>query len=159
MIPPAHSFFCVISVWRTCSSCVPRDEFAINPKDGELCIHNCHPLVTQAHLKRKKRRKVIYWGYEQVLLVRERSVVKSKGSARKPTERNRRGDGFKKRWGMQLRLTLSYVGVSVDIALLIELLCFAIFYFVILRLPFMEHTTMNTVQHLGRIYELEAAGT
>ncbi|MFL5624129.1 MAG: hypothetical protein ACJ788_00860, partial [Ktedonobacteraceae bacterium] len=83
--------------------------------------------------------------------------MKSKGSARKPTERNRQGDGFKKRWGLQLRMTLSYVGVSVATALLIELLGLAIFYFVILRLPFMEQNTLNTAQHIARMYALEAA--
>ena len=83
--------------------------------------------------------------------------MKSKESARKPTERNRQGDGFKKRWGLQLRMTLSYVGVSVATALLIELLVLAIFFFVILRLPFMEQNTLNTAQHIARIYALEAA--
>ena len=83
--------------------------------------------------------------------------MKSKGSARKPTERNRQGDGFKKRWGLQQRMTLSYVGVSVATALLVELLVLAIYFFVILRLPFMEQNTLNTAQHIARIYALEAA--
>src|SRR5947199_6066058 len=54
-------------------------------------------------------------------------------------------------------MTLSYVGVSVATALLIELLGLAIFYFVILRLPFMEQNTLNSAQHIARIYALEAA--
>jgi len=71
---------------------------------------------------------VIYWAYEQVFLAGKRSVVKNKESARQPTECKRQGDGFKKRWGLQLRMTISYVGVSVATALLLELLLLSIFF-------------------------------
>jgi serine phosphatase RsbU (regulator of sigma subunit) len=83
--------------------------------------------------------------------------VKSKDGTRKPAKNNHQGEGFKKRQGLQFRMTLSYVGVSVATALLLELLLIAIFFFVILHLPFVDQNTMNDAQHMARVYALEAA--
>jgi len=83
--------------------------------------------------------------------------VKSKEGIRKPAKNNRQGEGFKKWRGLQFRMTLSYVGVSVATALLLELLLIAIFLFVILRLPFVDQNTQNDAQHIARVYALEAA--
>jgi serine phosphatase RsbU (regulator of sigma subunit) len=83
--------------------------------------------------------------------------VKSKDGTRKPTKNNRQGEGFKKWRGLQFRMTLSYVGVSVATALLLELLLIAIFLFVILRLPFVDQNTQNDAQHIASVYALEAA--
>jgi serine phosphatase RsbU (regulator of sigma subunit) len=83
--------------------------------------------------------------------------VKSKENASKPTKNKHQGEGFKKRRGLQLRMTLSYMGVSVATALLLELLIIAIFLFVILRLPVVDPNTQNDAQHIAHVYALEAA--
>ncbi|HEV2583014.1 MAG TPA: SpoIIE family protein phosphatase [Ktedonobacteraceae bacterium] len=83
--------------------------------------------------------------------------MKSKESARQPAQRKRPDGGFKKRRGLQLRMTISYVAVSVATALLLELLLLAIFFFVILRLPFVDPNTLKAAQQIARSYALEAA--
>lgn len=64
---------------------------------------------------------------------------------------------LKKRTGLQLRMTISYVVVSVTIALLVELLLVGIFFFVILRLPFIDQNTENITEQTARYYALQAA--
>jgi serine phosphatase RsbU (regulator of sigma subunit) len=80
--------------------------------------------------------------------------VKSKVSARKPGEHQRWRNRFK---GLQFRMTISYVAVSVAIALLVELLFVGIFFFVILRLPFVDQTTLDASEQTAQFYALEAA--
>jgi len=83
--------------------------------------------------------------------------LKSKESTRQPAERKRQDDGFKKRRGLQLRMTISYVAVSVATALLLELLLIAVFFFVILRLPVIDSNTLKAAQQIAYTYALEAA--
>lgn len=83
--------------------------------------------------------------------------MKSKESARKLKKRKRQGDGFKKRRGLQLSMAISYVGVSVATALLLELVFIVIFFFVILRLPYVDSNTVDNAQRIARVYALEAA--
>src|SRR5579859_8004480 len=64
---------------------------------------------------------------------------------------------LKKRPGLQLRMTISYVVVSVTIALLVELLLVGILFFVILRLPYMDQNTQDTTEQRAQFYALQAA--
>ncbi|HEX6482457.1 MAG TPA: SpoIIE family protein phosphatase, partial [Ktedonobacteraceae bacterium] len=77
--------------------------------------------------------------------------------ARKPTKNKRQEEGFKKRRGLQLRMTLSYMGVSVATALLLELLIIVIFYLVISRLPIVDPSTQTDAERIAHVYALEAA--
>jgi serine phosphatase RsbU (regulator of sigma subunit) len=73
-------------------------------------------------------------------------------------EGRRKGSRFlKKRPGLQLRMTFSYVVVSVASALLLELLVVGIFFLVILRLPFVDQSTRIATEQTAQIYALEAA--
>jgi len=84
--------------------------------------------------------------------------VDNKESARKPKERRRQGNRFlKKRPGLQLRMTTSYVVVSVASALLLELLIVGIWFLVISRLPVVEQGARMAAEHTAQIYALQAA--
>jgi serine phosphatase RsbU (regulator of sigma subunit) len=73
-------------------------------------------------------------------------------------ERRRQGNRFlKKRPGLQLRMTTSYVVVSVVSALVLELLVVGIFFLVILRLPFVEQGILADTEHTAQIYAWAAA--
>ncbi|HLX59428.1 MAG TPA: SpoIIE family protein phosphatase [Ktedonobacteraceae bacterium] len=54
-------------------------------------------------------------------------------------------------------MTITYVGVSVASALLVELLLASIFFLIILRLPFVDQNTIDTANHAAQFYALEAA--
>lgn len=58
---------------------------------------------------------------------------------------------------LQARMTMSFVGVSVVTALLIELLLALIFFIVIANLPFVDQSTLNTAKLTAQTYALEAA--
>ncbi|HEY6541809.1 MAG TPA: SpoIIE family protein phosphatase, partial [Ktedonobacteraceae bacterium] len=58
---------------------------------------------------------------------------------------------------LSVRMTISYVAVSVVSALLVELLLVMIFFFVILRLPFIDQSTMDSASSAAQYYALEAA--
>ena len=84
--------------------------------------------------------------------------MKSKESTRDPMEHPGRWNRLlKKRPGLQLRMTISYVVVSVTIALLVELLLVGIFFFVILKLPFVDQNTQDATEQTAQFYALEAA--
>ena len=84
--------------------------------------------------------------------------MKSNESAREPMERSSLLNRLlKKRPGLQLRMTISYVVVSVTIALLIELLFVGIFFFVILRLPYVDQNTQDATEQRAQFYALQAA--
>ena len=84
--------------------------------------------------------------------------MKSEESVRKPGENSHQRNRFlKKRPGLQLRMTTSYVVVSVASALLVELLIAGIFLLVSTRLPFVEQAILNDTDHAAHIYALEAA--
>src|SRR6266704_3410076 len=73
-------------------------------------------------------------------------------------KRRRQGIRFlKKRPGLQLRMTFSYVAVSVGSALLLELLIVGIWFFVISRFPVVDQGTRIATEHTAQIYALEAA--
>src|SRR6266568_1008620 len=77
--------------------------------------------------------------------------------AGKPMERHHKGDGLKKWSRLQARMTLSYVGVSIVTALLLELLLVMIFIFVVARLPFVDQTTLDTAKRTAQFYALKAS--
>ncbi|HKV57069.1 MAG TPA: hypothetical protein VJO32_02270, partial [Ktedonobacteraceae bacterium] len=53
----------------------------------------------------------------------------------------------KKAWSkLRLRMTISYVVVSVVSALLVELLLASLFFLVILRLPFVDSATLSSAK-------------
>ncbi len=84
--------------------------------------------------------------------------MKSNERAREPMERRRQGIRFlKKRPGLQLRMTISYVVVSVITALLFELIIIGVFFFVILRLPFVDQNTQDATEQTAQFYALQAA--
>ena len=84
--------------------------------------------------------------------------MKSKESARKPKEGRRKGNRFlKKRPGLQLRMTTSYVVVSVISALVLELLIAGAWFLVIIRLPAVEQGTLTSAQQSAQLYALKAA--
>src|ERR1051326_974172 len=76
---------------------------------------------------------------------------------RKPVGRQHRGDGLKLWSRLQTRMTLSYVGVSIVTALLLEFLLLMIFIFVIARLPFVDQSVLNEATHTAQFYALEAS--
>ena len=64
----------------------------------------------------------------------------------------------KKAWSkLRLRMTISYVVVSVVSALLVELLLASLFFLVILRLPFVDSATLSSAKSTAQLYALEAA--
>lgn len=83
--------------------------------------------------------------------------MKSKVSVRKLTEDKLQGNGSKRRRGLRRHMTLSYVGVSVVTALLVEILVVAIFFLVISRLPFAEQGALDSAQSTAYVYALQAA--
>src|SRR5260370_17756212 len=58
---------------------------------------------------------------------------------------------------LRVRMTISYVVVSVVSALLVELLLASIFFLIILRSPFVEQNTIDTANLTAQYYALEAA--
>ncbi len=58
---------------------------------------------------------------------------------------------------LQVRMTASYVIVSVVIVLLLELLAFLIIFFVLARLPGIDQTNLTTAKGAAQVYALEAA--
>jgi serine phosphatase RsbU (regulator of sigma subunit) len=80
----------------------------------------------------------------------EEQVDKREGRAYK-------GDKLKFWSKLRVQMTISYVGVSVVSALLVELLLALLFFLIILRLPFVDQTAMNTANHVAQVYALEAA--
>ncbi|MGH2497041.1 MAG: PP2C family protein-serine/threonine phosphatase, partial [Ktedonobacteraceae bacterium] len=74
---------------------------------------------------------------------------------KKPGRRQRRE---KKAWSkLRVRMTISYVVVSVVSALLVELLLASFFFLVILRLPFVDSATLISAKNTAQLYALEAS--
>jgi serine phosphatase RsbU (regulator of sigma subunit) len=81
-------------------------------------------------------------------------------SEERVNERNRRAhksDKLKFWSKLRVRMTISYVGVSVVSALLVELLLAMIFFFVLLRLPFADQNMIYTANYAAQNYAFEAA--
>src|ERR1700693_3741609 len=66
----------------------------------------------------------------------KKSIMKEEEKTRKPAERKRQRNTLKMWSRLQMRMTISYVGLTVVIALLLELLLIVIF-FVVLS-PFID---------------------
>lgn len=83
--------------------------------------------------------------------------MKSEEKVKKLMGRQRQRDALKLRSRLQVRMTLSFVGASIATPLLVELLLILLFVFVILRLPFVDTTTMDVAKNTAQVYALEAA--
>lgn len=83
--------------------------------------------------------------------------MKSKENARKHKEQRRPGEKLRPWSRLQVRMTVSYVVVSVVIALLLELIVVAVFFIVIERLPFVDQNTMDAATSTAQTYALEAS--
>jgi len=82
-------------------------------------------------------------------------MMKSEVNTRKAIRRQR--DSLRLWSKLQVRMTMSYVGVSVATALLVELLLILIFVFIIAHLPFVDQNTMTAARDAAQVYALEAA--
>lgn len=83
--------------------------------------------------------------------------MKSEEKASKRERHPRKGEKLKTWSKLRVQMTISYVGVSVVSALLVELLLASIFFLIILRLPFVDQSTMETANLTAQFYALEAA--
>ncbi len=63
----------------------------------------------------------------------------------------------RKRLGLQARMTISYLGVTVVIALLLELLVCIIAYLVLTRSPLLNDVILNTAKQTAQVYAFKAA--
>ncbi len=84
--------------------------------------------------------------------------MKTEEQVSKRVRRPHKGEKLKTWSKLRVRMTISYVVVSVVSALIVELLFVLIFFLVILRLPFVDQTTLDTAIHTAQIYALEASG-
>jgi serine phosphatase RsbU (regulator of sigma subunit) len=83
--------------------------------------------------------------------------MNSKEKISKPTRRHHK-NGTLKMWSkLRVRMTISYVIVSVVSALLVELLLASIFFLVILRMPFIDQGTLDSANGVAQYYALESA--
>jgi serine phosphatase RsbU (regulator of sigma subunit) len=83
--------------------------------------------------------------------------MKSEEQANKRKGRAYKGDKLKFWSKLRVQMTISYVGVSVVSALLVELLLASIFFLIILRLPFLDQNMIDTANYAAQNYALEAA--
>ena len=72
-------------------------------------------------------------------------------------ERTYKGDKLKFWSKLRVQMTVSYVGVSVVSALLVELLLALLFLLVLLRLPFADQNIIDSANYAAQNYALEAA--
>lgn len=83
--------------------------------------------------------------------------MKSEEQANKYLRRAQKGEKPKPWSKLSVRMTISYVVVSVVSALLVELLLALLFFLVILRLPFIDQGTLDSANSAAQYYALEAA--
>lgn len=83
--------------------------------------------------------------------------MKSEEEAKKSMGRNGKRGVLKKWSGLQTRMTISYVGVSLVIVLLLELLVFLGIFYALTDSPLIGAVLSNTAQHTAQVYALEAA--
>jgi len=83
--------------------------------------------------------------------------MKSEKQVNKSMERTDKGNKLKSWSKLRVQMTISYVGVSVVSALLVELLLAMIFFFVLLRLPFADQNMIDTANQAAQNYAWEAA--
>ena len=83
--------------------------------------------------------------------------MKSKEQVNKRKRRAHKGEKLKFWSKLRVRMTISYVIVSVVSALLVELLLASIFFLVILRMPFIDQGTLDSANGVAQYYALESA--
>ncbi len=83
--------------------------------------------------------------------------MKGEENVKKSIGRHRKRDGLRVWSKLQVRMTMSYVIVSVATALLLELLLILLFVLVIARLPFVDQNALTTASSSAQFYALEAA--
>lgn len=83
--------------------------------------------------------------------------MKTEEKASKRKERIHKDRKLKSWSKLRVRMTISYVVVSVVSALLVELLLASLFFLVILRLPFVDSATLISAKSTAQLYALEAA--
>ena len=83
--------------------------------------------------------------------------MRSKKQANKDMKGPYKGEKLKSWSKLRVRMTISYVVVSVVSALLVELLLTLLFFLVILRLPFVDQATLDSATSTAQFYALEAA--
>ena len=83
--------------------------------------------------------------------------MKSEEQTSKSMGRAQQGEKPKVWSKLSVRMTISYVIVSVVSALLVEVILALIFFFVILRLPFIDQGTLDSASGAAQYYALEAA--
>jgi serine phosphatase RsbU (regulator of sigma subunit) len=83
--------------------------------------------------------------------------MKSEEQINKRKRRAHKGDKLKFWSKLRVQMTISYVGVSVISALLVELLLASIVFLIILRLPFVDQNLIDSADYAAQNYALEAA--
>lgn len=83
--------------------------------------------------------------------------MRSEEQANNQIEHAHKGAKLKPWSKLRVRMTISYVVVSVVSALLVELILALIFFLVILRLPIVDQGTMDSASSAAQYYALEAA--
>jgi serine phosphatase RsbU (regulator of sigma subunit)/anti-sigma regulatory factor (Ser/Thr protein kinase) len=82
-------------------------------------------------------------------------VIKSEKNARKSMERYRQS-GAKKGLGLQVRMTFSYLGMTVVIVLLSELLIVLAIFTALTQSAALDKVALTTTRHTAQVYALEA---
>src|SRR3989442_12604438 len=83
------------------------------------------------------------------------SVIKREENARKSMERYRQS-GAKKWSGLQVRMTISYLGMTVVIVLLSELLIALVIVARLTETAALDKVALTTTRHTAQVYALEA---
>src|SRR5207245_7725668 len=84
--------------------------------------------------------------------------MKSAERATKLMGGHHKRDAFLKKWsGLQARMTISYVGVTLVIVLLLELLVVMGVIAVLTNPTLVNYLLSNTAQHTAHVYALEAS--
>src|SRR5579872_6600445 len=83
--------------------------------------------------------------------------MKTEEQVSKRVRRPHKGERLKTWSKLRVRMTISYVVVSIVSALLVELLLALIFFLVILRSPFVDQNTIDTANLTAQYYALGAA--
>jgi serine phosphatase RsbU (regulator of sigma subunit) len=94
--------------------------------------------------------------YDELSTFSERDM-KTKKQTSKRVRRPQKDEKLKTWSKLGVRMTISYVGVSVVSALLVELLLALIFFLIISRLPIVDQNTIDNANIAARYYALEAA--
>ncbi|MDQ2713873.1 MAG: SpoIIE family protein phosphatase [Chloroflexota bacterium] len=83
--------------------------------------------------------------------------MKSEERTLKPTGYQLTPGRVKKGLGLQTRMAISYVGTSLVIVLLLELLVGGLLFFVLARSPFLDDVILHAAKQTAQVYALQAA--